>query len=179
MSYLHTQDINVFPSARRGNKQVSARLMTEASIVGIINKLIDRKGFVITPALDITPTNSFEFNIFGYYFNVNPMQTILDLFDDTTLDIYGAIIIERTGNYNELWGQDEPDSSNTNFVYKGIQFLSEEPTNSLLNNSNQELYYLWLLHRDGIDSNWYVPEQSRIKFEFSSLPPDLDGGEIE
>ena len=65
MSYLNTQSINVFPSTKRSNKQVSARLMTEASIVGIINKLIDREGFVITKNEDIYPEHSFEFNIFG------------------------------------------------------------------------------------------------------------------
>ena len=65
MSYLRTENINVFPSAKRSNKQVSARLMTEASIVGIINKLIDREGFVITKREDVRLDHSFEFNIFG------------------------------------------------------------------------------------------------------------------
>ena len=63
MSYLHTQSINVFPSTKRSNKQVSARVMTEASIVRIINKLLDREGCVITKNEDISPQHSWEFNI--------------------------------------------------------------------------------------------------------------------
>ena len=95
MSYLNTQNINVFPSTKRSNKQVSARLMTEASIVGIINKLIDKEGFVITKNEDIYPEHSFEFNIFGYYFIIDSIQTLIDIdsYNDTAeiKEIYGNI----------------------------------------------------------------------------------------
>ena len=175
MSYLHTQSINVFPSTKRSNKQVSARLMTEASIVGIINKLIDKEGFVITKKEDINPQHSFEFNIFGYYFIVDSIQTLIDIdsYNDTpeVKEIYGNIIIERTGNYNELWGQDDDDTQ----LYSGITF-STTP----LVDSTREIHSLLLLKRDTFDTefDWYVPDESRIRFEFESISPDLDGGEI-
>ena len=41
MSYVGSQNINVFPSTKRGQYQRDARLMTESSLVGLINELID------------------------------------------------------------------------------------------------------------------------------------------
>ena len=176
MSYLRTENINVFPSAKRSNKQVSARFMTEASIVGIINKLIDREGFVITKREDVRLDHSFEFNIFGYYFVIDSLQNLIDLngYNDNpeVMEIYGNIIIEKSGNYKELWGQDDDDDG-----YTGIQF-STAP----IVDSNREIHHLLLLKRDAFDSSeldWYVPEESRIRFDFdSAIPADLDGGEI-
>ena len=86
-------------------------------------------------------------------------------------EIYGNIIIERTGNYNELWGQDDDDTH----LYSGITF-STTP----LVDSTREIHSLLLLKRDTFDTefDWYVPDESRIRFEFESISPDLDGGEI-
>ena len=43
MAYLASNKIDVFPSTKRGNVQVSARLMSEASMVDIVNRLIDMR----------------------------------------------------------------------------------------------------------------------------------------
>lgn len=175
MNYLKTSDVKVFPSTKRASKQVSARLMTEQAIVGIVNKLIDTDGFVITKkevfndyvaALEHT----FEFNIFGYYFNINKLQEIVNLYNDTdgVNEIYGNIQIAETGNYGELFGQDDGG------IYQGISFT---PT-PLVVTENRKVHSLLLLKREDSNSPWYVPDESRIRFEFNSVEPNLDAGEI-
>ena len=80
MSYVGSQNINVFPSTKRGQYQRDARLMTESSLVGLINELIDLKSFVITPIPSDTLQQSdpFEFNIAGYYFKIDRLDSIPD-----------------------------------------------------------------------------------------------------
>lgn len=174
MSYLATENVVVFPSTKRANNQVSARLLTEQAIVGIVNKLIESDGFVITPDEKVFDSHYFEFNIHGYYFKVSAVKLITDLFnlDGNVLNIYGNIIIEKSGNYDELFGQDDDNQ------YKGIQF-----TSTPLEDTSKEIYSLLLFTRDNADGDWYVPTSSRIRYTFNSINistanADLDGGEI-
>lgn len=170
---LKTTDVQVFPSTKRANKQVSARLMTEQAIVGIINKLVDRTGFVITLDENIKPTSPFEFNIFGYYFKIETLRAITELFKDmTNTEIYGNIALENSGEFKELYGQDDDDT----MLYSGISFTDTPTSSTAL--SDKTYYNLLILKRDvstvegeTIYSDWYVPSDSRVKFE-------LDGGEI-
>ena len=174
MSYLKTANVQVFPSTKRANKQVSARLMTEQAIVGIVNKLVDRTGFVITLDENINSASSFEFNIFGYYFKIESLSLITDLFENTTITkIYGNIAIENSGDFAELYGQDDDDT----LLYSGISF-TDTPATKATSLDGKTYYTLLLLKRDvstvegeTIYSDWYVPSDSRVKFE-------LDGGEI-
>ena len=85
VNYIQTNNISVFPSTRRMNKQVSARLLSEQSIANQINKLIETDGFVITPEDDTSaagynPTDPFEFNIHGYFFYIDTANDIINNF---------------------------------------------------------------------------------------------------
>lgn len=172
MSFLNTENVKVFPSTRRSVNQVSARLMTEQSLVSIINKLIDTDGFVITLDENLSNTACFDFNIHGYYFSISQLQDIINLYndDESVMKIYGSIRIEKpiTNNkYPELLGQDDEN------LYQGLHITSEP-----LVDTTVDVHHLLLLQRDGFEQPWYVPAESRVRFNFDSLESSLDGGEI-
>lgn len=165
MSYLATEQVTVFPSTKRADKQVSARLMTEQAIVGIVNRLIDRDGFVVTTDDELqSDEHVFAFNIHGYYFEISSYAELKALFNDdkNAMNIYAHIFIDTTGNYTELFGQDD------NGKYQGLQFSYD---GKVKNSNNREEHKLLLLTREAFESRWFVPNESRIKFE-------LDGGVI-
>ena len=190
-NFVTTENIFVFPSTRRMNKQVSARLISEASLANIINKLIDVEGFVITPEpesgdyVDIgyIPSDPFEFNLFGYYFKVNAATDITNLFNSST-NIYANIYLDKTNadsNYIELKSSDSnlidtlDDVSNNVSYFKGVTFSDVNLSES---DSNKADHSLLLFTRQSIDnSNWTVPIESRFKF-FYTLALGVDGGEI-
>lgn len=182
MAYIASNTVSVYPSTRRQEHQVSARLLSEQSIVNITNKLIETEGFVITPDDQIdyedAYSNSLEFNIFGYYFVINPMSSITNLFN-SSLNIYACINIsevtdDTTYSYNELQGQDinEGTSETPNWIYQGVYFLDTIPSVG-----NIPDHYLLLCKRDSTTSNWSIPEESRIKFK-NTIALGVDGGEI-
>jgi len=173
MPYINSDKIIVFPSTRRGANQQDARLLTEKSMAGIINQLIDLDGFIITPPEKISSTNSFEFNIKGYYFKVNQLKDITDLFNTSTaLKIFGVITLDEGNGYIELMGQDDTQGNTQTSIYKGVSFSD---TSSAAANT----YSLQLLYRTSSSSTtWLVPENSRFKFISSSLNIDIDGGII-
>ena len=171
MAYLQSTDIAVFPSTRRMNQQVSARLTTETSYVRTINKLIDTGGFVITPDPDPINweenTDPFEFNVYGYYFVVDEASKIIDLVGQSDTEIYAVISLDETEigglEFYELSGQD------VSTQYQGIQFLNAAGAGS----GQKSL----LLFRK-VNNSWIVPSESRIKFYAFNIS-EIDGGEIE
>ena len=182
MSYISTSKIDVFPSARRASKQVSARLFTEYSVSGIVNKLIDTDGFVITDYDSTSSTAAgevFEFNIHGYYFKVESAQDIFDLFSNASspaMAIYANIVLDESiNNYVELLGQDDLNQNTNTSVYEGVQFTTwpiqpsqEHPT----------VYSLQLFARESVSYPWTVPSSSKVKFTSKSLELEIDGGEV-
>lgn len=83
MGYIHSDNIKVFPTTQRSNKDASARMMTEFNLTSIINRLVDKKCFVISgDQLDndgyfAIDNGRFEFNIFGYYFSILSITELL------------------------------------------------------------------------------------------------------
>lgn len=174
--FLESTQVKVFPSTRRGTNQVSARLITEYFLVGIVNKLIDTQGFVITPDppsgyFPQTSTAQFEFNIHGYYFVIANISKILSEFR-TSQEIYARIKL-TDDSCIELKGQDETAdlevTDDSVFRYHGVEFVNYKPSDD---------YYYLLLFKKGESTNWYVPSESRIKFFTKSISIDIDGGEI-
>ena len=159
-NYLASEIISVYPSARRGITKPESRLVTESALVGIVNKLIDKTGFVITNPFQAD--RAFEFNIYGYYFKVATGQAITSLFPSaaTNSTIYGVIHLDSLDpSVVELAGQDEDN------VYTGIDFTLTEPSSG---------YWVALLQKGS--SGWVVPENSTFKFDFPDV--DIDGGVI-
>lgn len=165
MSYLQTSTIEVFPSVKRGKNQVSARLMSEQAISGIVNNLIDTDGFIITR--NITSDGPFEFNIHGYYFKIDHINNLTNQFSTAT-SIYGIIQIKEEGNYELLQGQDDEGE------YRGIEFNSSSgPTETP--ETGTKVYSLLLLSRTSTSGTWGIDKGSRYKFNYSF---EVDGGEF-
>lgn len=91
MSNLKSDVVKVFPTTLRKIKDSSARMMTEFNLTSIINRLVDKKCFVISSnRFDgenyVFDSARFEFNMGGYYFSIKSIADILDLFGDGALD---------------------------------------------------------------------------------------------
>lgn len=176
--YVLSQNAYVFPSTRRASNQLTARLMSETSITGMINNFIDTDGYVITnfsqsqvgaSGLD----DPFEFNIFGYYFKVDKARSICNLFQ-TSNAIYAYIVLDKTGDYYELMGQDD-DTSGSSY-YQGVKFTDVDPS------TDGTVYdkMLCIMAKPTGSSNWEVPENSKIRFisGFAFDIKEIDGGQI-
>lgn len=172
-SYIVSNSVSVFPSARRGVSKSESRLVTESAIASIVNKLIDSDGFIITDDIPVgNVEHSFEFNIHGYYFKVASVGQIYSLFPDApnNTTIYGVIELDRLNNgIYELSGQDENDG-----FYKGIKFTDTLPSSD---DPEISLHYLALFNN--ATGNWAIVEASRYKFDIQSTGEiNIDGGQI-
>lgn len=176
--YIQSDYILVFPSARRANKQVTARLVSEDRVAGLTYQLIDTAGYVTTE--DVESGQSYDnipisFNIHGYNFTIDKGSHLFDIMPQGSLNIYANIYLDKTSEYIELKGQDDPITAtpiteDTQFVFKGVSFSATKDTSAD--------YSLLILKRMNINSSWYIPKLSRIKFKQPSLDIDIDGGEI-
>jgi hypothetical protein len=76
MGYILSDKISVFPcGGRNATYDQFARLTTEYNLVSIINRLVDKKSFIVTShnafsGKEDAPSSSYMFNIGGYLFNV-------------------------------------------------------------------------------------------------------------
>lgn len=183
-NYIKTEDILVFPSTRRMNKQVSARLLSEQSFANQINKLIETDGFVITPEDDELPSgysgsDPFEFNIHGYYFYVKTANDITSSFSISDYDsIYGNIYLDTEGNYTELKSIDSTISiSDSTSYYQGLVLSSTDLTKESENAANYSLKLFEKVTTSNSGNLWMVPPESRLKFKYI-VALGVDGGEI-
>lgn len=190
IGYLPTENIFVFPSTRRMNKQVSARLVSEASLANIVNKLIETDGFVITPEPEtgeyinqgFVPTDPFEFNVHGYYFKASSAQDIINSVSGIGVtSIYANIYLDVSTdpNYVELKASDSQiNELDDNDYFKGLTFSSDNLSEAA---SNPADYSLLLFRKEILSGTstegWVVPPESRLKFVYM-LAMGVDGGEI-
>lgn len=183
-TYLNSGDIEVFPSTRRSFNSSRSRQVTEAHLAGIVNKLIDSDGFVITP--EITSTGaSFDFNIHGYFFSTTVDKIAAAVSPSAEVVVYGIITIDTQvppppANTQVPPAFYELEGVDVNNVYQGLK-LTIDPND--LNNLSANSYYLALLeynpNPESGASNWKIPERSRIKFVGSVIDIDcIDGGVI-
>lgn len=73
---IHSNNIRVFPTTLRESVDPAAKFTTEYNLTSLINKLLDRKAFVITDNLT-GPGNiisQLDFNIMGYFFSVKKLN---------------------------------------------------------------------------------------------------------
>lgn len=175
MAWIQSSKISVFPTTRRAIKQQDARLMTEKSLVGIINQLIDKDAFIVTKKDSVASDKPFEFNIKGYLFHFDKLSDITDLYNTSTnLEIYAYIVLDTGNGYTELLGQDDtlsvPDEDAYS-IYKGVTF-SDVPV------SGTNTYCLKILQRTDITASWICPETSYYKYIGSTIDFSIDGGII-
>lgn len=173
-TFISSSDINVFPSTRRTYPQeFSARLMTEAAIAQIINKLIEVDGFVISETVPLTANDIFEFNIYGYYFQVKNIQSVIESLTGST-SLYATIRINHTNDaFYELY---VPTETGDNPTFQGIKF-TDGNDNPPTDTSTDIYKTLLLLQKSG--DTWIIPNESKIKFRISAVGlTEIDGGRV-
>ena len=181
ISYVKSDQIKAFPVVNR-NTAVSgdkyAKHTSEATLTGIVNKLINSDGFIITPRNKIKLDSEFAFNIFGYYFNVSQLQYILDAVLKNVSgtgpwlgSVYAGIDLTQNGQWTELAGGDETtETGNDNkdidpdtYQYKSVKF-----TTSLEDLANTSHYIeLFLLSRTDANTDKSTLPSDDIKLDFS------------
>lgn len=182
--YVQSNQIKVFPSTRRSTYQQSSRLMSEKALVGIVNQLVDKDGFIITSKGEVDTENPLEFNIHGYYFHIPKLSYITNLFSTDIVNtyIYATITLDDGNDFVELLGQDDTSGSTSDTAisyYKGVNFTI---SSSDLGPSGVNVYSLRILERtissSGSPSNWFCPENSFYKYIGTSIDFKVDGGII-
>ena len=176
-TYINSEHVSVFPSARRGaetnvpisltNRVLNSRVTSENAFSNIVSKLLDTDGFVISYD---SGTMTVEFNLKGYYFQTSISELIGEdgVFKDDSF-IYTGITLESVGDQKELMGQDIEVEGE--WIYQGIKFFNYLPT------ASECTYKLLLLEKDST-GGWAVPTASLTKLKESSLTINIDGGEI-
>lgn len=156
--YLDSDKIKVFPSARRndGVNDPFSRLMSESTLVSIVNRLIDTDGFVITN--EYVANSPLEFNIHGYYFKVANVGNIVSSFSSVATGtlVYAIITLSQISGaaltFLELKNIDDSGK------YQGVLFDTSIPTPT----GTDEVYSLAVLEKTS--SGWKIPYDSLIKF---------------
>lgn len=169
MPNIASDKITVFPSTRR-SAYPHSRLMSEANVVSIVNRFLDTDGFVITDAFNAS-SGSFEFNLHGYYFNIDS-STLNTIINNLSGDnVYAHIEVVSVGTapniFKELYGQDE------NNEFKGLVIDTSE---SYTAQNSGEVFTLKLFEKS--DGNFVIPSSSKFKFLENSVDFVVDGGLI-
>lgn len=176
MSTINSENVIVFPSTRRAGSKPLSRLMSEQALVGIVNRLIDQEGFVISDTDSITDDEPLEFNLYGYYFRiVNPLTSLGLGTTITSGSVYAHIELVTSSSsdtleYQELFGQDD------NGNYTGLvvdNSLNYEPQHGGI------VKTLKIAELSSQVGGWIVPGLSKIRFSKDSLDLSvIDGGII-
>lgn len=176
MPYLQSNQIKVFPATRRSVQSAGARQVTEANLVGMINKLIDKDGFVITKLVGGESSNTnFSFCIHGYFFTASLASLTAIAEAESKHDVYAKITLDVANEQPEFYELAEGDvivAGSGVQEYHGITFSGTEFTGL---SSNE-----YSLHILTYGTNWIVPESSQIKFNLNSIQKLelIDGGVI-
>lgn len=197
MSHILSENILIFPSVGRDSTYSSGQYMTEYNLVNIINRLTDQAAFVITPptgswspttplaarSYDPTEGGPFEFNMYGYYFRINPAANLTGLLSEGEGQYLNATINlkmdQSTGIINILpnsdtTGMDAVIGSDSSSVYTGLSLsVSDEPsapvstgevTRSLWSGSGTATVSLTLLQKGTGENSYLIPQQSCVSF---------------
>lgn len=192
--YLNSTNIGVFPTSGRPQYDPLGRLTTEYNLTSMLNNLLSVDGFVITDPGAYTETgydlgsNSittikqpFQFNIKGYIFTIHDVNSLIEGANENSYtEIYAHLIIDENigttltktatedGNKNvqriTSIHNTDTEQDDGSYKYKGIEFNNSlEDTSDRDQSSNQSHYALKILEKIG--SEWYIPEESKIKFK--------------
>ena len=155
---MGTKIKEMFPSTK--TKTIN-KLITENSLTRLLNRLLDVKGYIITSEYPnnvlvqsdvhnnydyITVSNDIldvdlEFNIRGYYFNLNTYRNVISLIrteygDLQTDDTINAIIyVDETSNpeYPELYGQESLEKITADVAENSYTFPEDCTINNVFN----------------------------------------------
>lgn len=192
MSYhIDKGSIHVFPLAKNRSEDKAARLFYEDNIANIVRQVTDTTGFIIAPQAndlkskisyvksatqpvngdlvryDFILSDSFSFNLYGYYFMLDSGTKLVQVDFDATkselqhvADIYAAIVV----NDGEVQGQDDEG------VYNGLHVLTSKPSTE---DGYTAVLKLFSIDTSIINSNrtfdFIVDDSSYIKSNASSV----------
>lgn len=191
MSQRKSSSISVFPCGNRGkfentNFNLQSRLTSEYNLTSIINQLVDKNSFVISPSDTSKPVNTsspISFNINGYYFKIDSIENAIGEFSSSN-NLYASIQLKTTnvpgfGNMIEL---SDTDSNSTVLAGDSGETLDDAVFTGLdvsdVLRSGPNVYSLHILKKDG--GSWYVPPESTIRFITDSTRRSvkIDDGEL-
>ena len=172
MAYLGSKKIKVFPSIGRDSTlDADAELMNEGNISNIVRSLCrERKSYVLSK----TFSAPFEFVIYGFYFKITDVSTLLEgLSDDKPL--YAHIVVNKqSGVYQllstinpsptELKLDQETSVGSGSYEFRGIVFNNSATYTPSEDQDVGNVYTLQLL-----DSNSKVPVESRLFYRTSEI----------
>lgn len=153
MANIASNEVFVFPNSERGTSKPEARIFYEKNTTNLINQLLGKDSFVITPEFD--PNNPFRFNIKGYYFEISTGGAITKFATENDSNIYATIKIKDNNNLPELIGTDDKG----NYTGLDIVISDTDPTDS---SKDYIFAYLQLLKKE--KTGWVIPDESRIQF---------------
>lgn len=160
--YAVSNNLKVFPTTTRPEKDQQARQPTEYNLTNLINRLTGSAAFVITDTL--STSSPIEFNIMGYYFRLSVLPS--DLLEKST-KIYAYIIISESGGWQSLQNtQGSGVAEDTAKGYTGLTLTDEEPSSS-----QAGLHSLLLCEK--INGSWVIPNESKIWIG------SIDNGELK
>ncbi len=175
MSYLVSNEINLYPTALRGGTDISgqvfdpeSRLGTEFNLTSSVNRITIDGSFVISYS-----GNILEFSIHGYYFRVKSVSNLISGFTSDN-KIFANIRIKELAqdNYKLKSLVCYEDGSSTNLdvdssgtsEFKGVSFTNSSQ------GDNINTFSLEILRK--VNGSWVVPETSLLKVDTKSIMVD-------
>jgi hypothetical protein len=151
VSYLNSNNVEVFPVAKARVNNAYGRLFTEKKIANLTRQLLseDYPGYIISCKNKGNGNFDISFNLYGYYFNLT--EFVPSSHSGTSDTIYAYILIEN----DEIKGQDEPISQGSiTYQYEGLVISSTEPSTTIAR-PNEILKYIKLFEKSG--NSWVCP----------------------
>ena len=175
-NYIESNQIHVFPCSNRINYPYD-RLLTEYNLVSMINRLVDKKSFVVTthiPDNQVLNGDPFMFNINGYLFTTS-IGKIKDLSislleNQDSVTIYGCIKVSTT---TSGYGQNQTLETVVSEVLvehdDDVENTSNGETSTLVSNSSVSYNSTELqpMDSDSLDST--QGKFTGVKFSTSTL----------
>lgn len=170
--YIQSNNIKVFPTSKRDDAQDrNARLTSEQNLISIVNRLADKRSFIIGDGLKvsgetITPGAC---NINGYWFNILNAVNISSLKAVKDQFLCFKISLTKSTLSNPLMFEEIQNGDMDN-EYKGLEIVI---VNSYSDSEETNEYYLPIAQYTG--SSWQNVSEidNKIKYAASSLSIDL------
>lgn len=191
MAYIDGSELRIFPASNRSaENQSNNNWLTEFNLSSIVNQLIagtDIQGFVVTEGTassEILPkgaradneiivrkgvTQSLEFNIAGYYFQVASVYNLVTIVDGGSTAATNPTSY-LTFNKRSIESNSDSDYSKGDVVYSATAYLSTDAQYKVLlgndgggaiqEDSNEITLDLFYKRNE----KYYIPASSRINF---------------
>lgn len=161
MSYLKSEEINVFPLAKGRTTTQADNMLYEKNVTSLVTQVADTQGYVITKditnhfsvsgsTITLNSNETFEFSLGGHKISITaPSDGSINL---GGTEVWASILLNDDG---EIQGQDNDT------LYEGVNFTNTQPSES----NSISLKLLTITE----DNTVKVPEESYQKFNVNSI----------